>query len=119
LRAAPRGRILLDPATNEGDGGVSLRLRVVLVSVVATALVVVLAGATLLALVSRDQRAELDERLVREAAELARPALLAASFGEGRLVRGERRFDFGVAARLTVGGDAVAATESFPTLPTV
>ncbi|MPZ98083.1 MAG: HAMP domain-containing protein [Dehalococcoidia bacterium] len=94
----------------------SLRLRVVLVSVGATALVVVLAGATLLALVSRDQHAELDDRLLREAAELAHPALLTASFGEGRVIRGERTFDFGVAARLTVDGRAVAVTESFPAL---
>jgi two-component system sensor histidine kinase PrrB len=98
----------------------SLRGRVAIAAMLATALVTVIAGWSVARLVVNDQRAALDATLRRQAEVIALPAILDASLGERRFVRGAAprgvRFEPGVATRIVTDGGARLASESFPVI---
>ncbi|MEZ4502905.1 MAG: HAMP domain-containing sensor histidine kinase [Dehalococcoidia bacterium] len=103
----------------------SLRARVAIAAMLATALVTVVAGWSVVTLVVRDERTALDQSLARQSDVIARPGILAASFGERRFVRGGLpgvRFEPGVVTRLETAGGFVISSDEFPdidfTLPT-
>ena len=97
----------------------SLRARVAIAAMLATAFVTLVAGWSVVTLVVRDERAALDESLARQSDVIARPGILAASFGERRFVRGGFpgvRFEPGVATRIETAGGFAIVSETFPAI---
>jgi two-component system, OmpR family, sensor histidine kinase PrrB len=95
---------------------VSLRLRLVLASTAATALVMVIAGLGLVALVAHDEQVALDRRLTNQAAVVGNPTTLGTSVAQRRLVVIEGRVEGGVETRVTAGRDVLFASPTFPDL---
>ena len=98
----------------------SLRARVAIAAMFATALVVVVAGLSVAKLVVNDQRDALDAALSRQAAVIARPGILTASLLERRFVRGDAprdvRFEPGVATRIVTSAGTRLSSDAFPTI---